>query len=257
MGDTAPLTRDLLFFQGTFLTFRPEPYVKLTSSSPSGFYDAGDKVQFSFTVTNFATGEAPPKAFDVTLSISTDILDMNKTTNINCDKGNSSLDAASGTVLIKVPAIGPTEKAACTISSFVKARIAPSYVAKQSAKLEYFNSVTAGRPSNYASYVEYASAEIRIAPVDATILASQNAQQLMAGDQVNFTVSLKIPECETRFRVVMNLPVVQQDVIDRRRKRGALGLDGDVLAWPKLKRLVLKMDHSFFCLEEGFRFTCS
>ena len=85
--------------------------------------------------------------------------------------------------------------------------------------VEYYNKDVGNNPQNAASYNEKRHANITTKPIDTSILSSKNADKLEAGDPVNFTVQLQLPECETNLSVVVDLPTVPESVIDLARKR--------------------------------------
>ena len=88
--------------------------------------------------------------------------------------------------------------------------------------VEYYNKDVGNNPQNAASYNEKRHANITTKPIDTSILSSKNADKLEAGDPVNFTVQLQLPECETNLSVVVDLPTVPESVIDLARKRRSL-----------------------------------
>lgn len=75
------------------------------------------------------------------------------------------------------------------------------------------------QPGNFASYKEKKLASLTTKSINTTISASQNAEKLQAGDPVNFTLQLQLPECKTNLSVVIDLPAVPESVIDLSRKR--------------------------------------
>ena len=81
-------------------------------------------------------------------------------------------------------------------------------------------------PQNFASYKEIRLANITTKSINTTILAGQNAQELQAGDPVNFTLRLQLPECETNLSVVLDLPIVPGNVIDLSRRRRDATVEG-------------------------------
>ena len=85
--------------------------------------------------------------------------------------------------------------------------------------IEYYSLDVGNIPENFASYKEKKLASLTTKSIDTTISASQDAEELEAGDPVNFTLRLELPECETNLSVVIDLPAVPEDVIDLSRKR--------------------------------------
>ena len=75
------------------------------------------------------------------------------------------------------------------------------------------------KPENFASYKEKQLANLTTKSINTTILASQNAEKLQAGDPVNFTLRLQLPECKTNLSVVVDLPAVPANVIDLSRNK--------------------------------------
>ena len=218
--------------QGAFLTFRPDAFVNLTASSAPGSFDAGDPVQFTFTITHLA--QSPPSAYDVELEISLDSLDPNRTT-ATCDLGVSAVNKTTGTIRVTVAVLAPSKRAECVVNSFVGDRIAPNQLTKQVGHMRYYSQAAGGRPVDFAPYEQTVEARIQMAPVQIAINASQGALELTAGDAVNFTAGFAIPECVTPLSVLVTLPAVPKSVLDRRRRRG---LDEDHVGFPDARRLV-------------------
>ena len=87
------------------------------------------------------------------------------------------------------------------------------------AAIEYYSVDVGNQPENCAGYKEKKRASLTTKSINTTISASQNAEKLQAGDPVNFTLQLQLPECETNLSVVIDLPAVPVNVIDLSRKR--------------------------------------
>ena len=214
----------MFFTQGTFLTFRPDPFVAITFQPPVGSFDAGDRVQYNLTLTNI---DMTTTAHGLSVVVTFETLDTNRyyTT---CSIGSPTFNATSGESKLFISSIAPSQIVYCNYTSFLQNRISPKLLISQSVAIEYYSLPLNSAPQQLASYKEKRHANFTTKPINTTIMTSQNAEQLQAGDPVNFTLHVQIPECVTNFTAVFNLPSVPLSVIDLfRRKRDAslLGFD--------------------------------
>lgn len=150
--------------------------------------------------------------------VSFDTLDTNSL-NTTCSRGSPTFNATSKQSRLSVTPLAPSQSIHCKYEAYLPARISPKQLISQIVAIEYYSTDVGNSPQNYASYKEKSHANITTKSINATILSSQNADKLQAGDPVNFTLRLQLPECETNLSVVVDLPTVPSSVIDLARKK--------------------------------------
>lgn len=97
-------------------------------------------------------------------------------------------------------------------------RIAPKQRISQRVSLEYYSLSHTSYPQR-SSYKELRHASITTKAIDTTVKTSRNAESLQAGDAVNFTFLLQIPECLTNLNTSFSVPTVPRNVIDLQQKK--------------------------------------
>ena len=210
------VTKYLVFFQqGTFLTFRPDPFVSVTFAPPMGSFDAGDRVQYDLTLKN---NDQSTTAHELSMLVTFQGIDTNRVY-ISCSSGSPTFNATRRESKLFISSIAPSQTVYCNYTSFLQDRISPKRLISQMVTIEYYSMPVSNSPQNFASYKEKRHANLTTKPINTTILASQNAEMLQAGDPVNFTLHLEFPECVTKLNVGFNLPAVPRSVIDLFRKR--------------------------------------
>ena len=195
--------------------------MSVTFDPPVGSFDAGDKVQYDLTLKNV---DQSTTAHELSMVVTFEALDTNRV-NIACSRGAPTFNATSRESKLFISSIAPSKTVDCNYAFFLQDRISPKRVISQSVTVEYY-SMPVGSNQQLASYKERRHANLTTKPINTTIIASQNAQTLQAGDPVNFTLHLQFPECVTNLIVAFNLTTVPVSVIDlSRRKRDLTGLD--------------------------------
>ena len=208
-----------LILQATFSTFRPLPYVTVSFHAPAnGSFDAGDKVDYELILNNI---DSTITAYSLSVVVTFETVDTNNF-NTSCSRGSPSFNATTKQSRVFVTPLAPSESIRCKYESRLQARISPKQLISQMVTVKYYNTDVGNNPQNAASYNEEKHANITTKPIDTSILSSQNADKLQAGDPVNFTLRLQLPECETNLSVVVDLPTVPESVIDLARKRRSL-----------------------------------
>ena len=139
--------------------------------------------------------------------------------NVTCSRGTPTFNITTQEAILSISSLGPSEDIHCGYASILQGRLSPEQLITQMAAIEYYSLDVGNRPENFASYKENKLASLTTKSINTTISASQNAEKLQAGDPVNFTLQLQLPECETNLSVVFNLPAVPVNVIDLSRKR--------------------------------------
>lgn len=193
--------------------------MSVTFKPPNGSFDAGDRVQFDLTLKN--VHDQSSQAFDLSVVVTFEGLDENRIY-ITCTTGSPAFNATSGESKLIISKVDPLQTVYCNYTSFLQNRISPKRLISQTVDVEYFSLSSASNPQR-ASYKERRYANFTTKPINATIMTSQNAETLQAGDPVNFTLHLQIPECVTTLTVSFNLPTVPLGVIDLARRRRAIG----------------------------------
>ena len=215
----------VLFLQGTFLTFRSDPFVEIAFVSPIGSFDGGDRVEYDLTLRNVAS-DSSTMAHAISVIVSFNALDMSRVF-INCNQGSSTFNATRQESVLSIASLDKSQTIFCNYTSFIQDHVSPEELITQRVTVQYYNRPLSGSPPNFASYVENREANVTIASINTTIIASENADQLLAGDPVNFTLYLQLPECVTTLAVFVDLPNVSSDVIALSRRRRDLGFHKD------------------------------
>lgn len=210
------------FTQGTFLTFRPEPFVAVTFQPPIGSFDAGDRVQYNLTLRN---NDKTTTAHDLSIVVTFEALDTNRIY-ITCSRGSPTFNDISRESTLFISSIAPSQSVDCNYTSFLQSRISPERLISQTVAIEYYSVPPSNAPQQLASYKERQHANFTTEPINTTIVPSQNAEELQAGDPVNFTLHLQIPECVTNLTAIFDLPSVPLSVIDLSRRKRDASLSG-------------------------------
>lgn len=200
--------------QGTFLTQRPSPFVSVTFQPPTGSFDAGDVVQYILTLKNTFTNST---AYDLLVVITFEDLNTSRSYR-NCSSGILTYNASSEESKLFVAKLDPLQTVSCNFTSFLQNHIGPKQSISQRATIEYYSLSFASYPHR-SSYKELRYAIITSKAIDTMVETSTNAESLQAGDEVNFTFYLQIPEGVTSLNVSFHLPNVSRSVIDLDRKR--------------------------------------
>ena len=198
----------------------------VTFQPPVGSFDAGDRVQYNLTLRN---NDTTTTAHHLSVVVTFEALDTNRVF-ISCSAGSLAFNHISGESTLSISSIAPSHSVDCNYTSFLQNRISPERLISQTVDIEYYSLPLSNAPPQLASYKERQHANFTTKPINTTIATSQNAEELQAGDPVNFTLHLQIPECVTNLTAVFNLPSVPLSVIDlSRRKRDAslLGIDSE------------------------------
>ena len=193
------LTLILLVRQGTFLTYRPSPFVSVTFEPIAGSFDAGDKVLYALTVKNVAQSTT---AHDVSILAAFEALDANRVS-VTCSTGSPTFNAISRESTLVISSIAPSQTVSCNYESYLQDRLSPKRLISQTVVVEYYSLPSGSRPAMSASYKEKRHVNLTTKPINTTIVASQNAEELQAGDPVNFTLHLQLPECVTNLSVAI------------------------------------------------------
>lgn len=180
-----------------------------------GSFDAGDRVQYDLTLKN---NDQSTTAHELSMLVTFQGIDTNRVY-ISCSSGSPTFNATRRESKLFISSIAPSQTVYCNYTSFLQDRISPKRLISQMATIEYYSMPVSNSPQNFASYKEKRHANLTTKPINTTILASQNAEMLQAGDPVNFTLHLEFPECVTKLNVGFNLPAVPRSVIDLFRKR--------------------------------------
>ena len=221
-GSVYKLTLILLIRQATFLTFRrPTPFMSAAFEPVPGSFDAGDRVQYDLTVKNIAQSTT---AHDVSILASFEALDVNRVA-ITCSTGSPTFNVTSKESKLVISSIAPSQTVSCNYESYLEDRLSPKQLISQIVAVEYYSLAAGSRPAMFVTYKQKRHAYLTIKPINTTIMASKNAEELQAGDPVNFTLRLQLPDCVTNLTVGIYLPTVPRSVIDlSRRRRDVRGL---------------------------------
>lgn len=208
--------------QGIFLTFRPDPFVTVTFNAPTGSFDSGDRVEYDLTLKNIASTTT---AHSLSIVVTFEALDTSRL-NVTCSRGSPTFNATRKESKLSFSSVAPSQNIRCNYASYLEDRLSPKQLISQVVAVEYYSTAVGNDPQNFASYKEKRHANLTTKSINTTILASQNAQTLQAGDPVNFTLHLQLPECKTNLSVVIDLPTVPGNVIDlSRRRRDPTGVE--------------------------------
>ena len=193
----------------------------VTFNAPNGSFDSGDKVEYDLTLKNVAPTTT---AHSLSIVVTFEALDIGRL-NITCSRGSPSFNVTRKESKLSISSLAPSQNIHCNYASYLEDHLGPKQLISQTVAVEYYSTAVGNNPQNFASYKEKRRANFTTKSINTTILASQNAQQLQAGDPVNFTLLLQLPECKTNLSVVIDLPTVPGNVIElSRRRRGATGL---------------------------------
>lgn len=197
------------------MTFRPDPFVTVLFNAPTGSFDGGDRVEYDLTLENI---DSTTTAHSLSIVVAFDALDTSRL-NITCSRGSPTFNATTKESKLSISSLAPSQDIHCSYASILLGRLSPKQLISQMAAIEYYSVDVGNKPQNFASYKEKKYANLTTKSINTTILASQNAEKLQAGDPVNFTLHLQLPECKTNLSVVIDLPTVPANVIDLSRKR--------------------------------------
>lgn len=195
--------------------------MSVTFNAPVGSFDSGDRVEYNLTLRNTA---AITTAHSLTIVVTFQAIDTNRI-NVTCSRGTPSLNATNKESKLSISTVTPSQNIHCNYATYLLDRLSPKQLISQMVAVEYYSVDVGNKPQNFASYKEKRYANLTTKSINTTFLASQNAQTLQAGDPVNFTLHLQLPECKTNLSVVIDLPTVPASVIDlSRRRRDATGI---------------------------------
>lgn len=205
----------LLTHQGTFLTIRPPPFLSVTFEVLAGSFDAGDRVEYNLTLSNIAQSTT---AHDLSVLATFEAIDGNRVYR-TCSSDSVSFNNRTLESQLFISNMDPSNTISCNYVSFIKDHISPKKLVSQIVAVEYYSLSAVNRPLTAASYKEKRFANVTTKPINTTAVTSQNAEQLQAGDPVNFTFYLQLPECVTNLSVDFQLPTVPRNVIELFRRR--------------------------------------
>ena len=206
----------LHFMQGTFLTQRPSPFVSVMFQPLAGTFDAGDMVKYDLTIKNTFTNST---AYNLSAVITFEALNSSRGYRNWCTGiPTYNVSSQESKLLLTMAKLDPLEEVSCNFTSFLVNRIAPKQRISQTVSLEYYSLSHTSYPQR-SSYKELRNASITTKAIDTTVKTSGNAESLQAGDAVNFTFLLQIPECVTNLNVSFTVPTVPRNVIDLERKK--------------------------------------
>ena len=188
--------------------------MSVTFQPPTGSFDAGDVVQYILTLKNTFTNST---AYDLLVVITFEDLNTSRSYR-NCSSGILTYNASSEESKLFVAKLDPLQTVSCNFTSFLQNHIGPKQSISQRATIEYYSLSFASYPHR-SSYKELRYAIITSKAIDTMVETSTNAESLQAGDEVNFTFYLQIPEGVTSLNVSFHLPNVSRSVIDLDRKR--------------------------------------
>lgn len=197
------------------MTFRPDPFVTVSFTPPTGSFDGGDRVEYDLTLENI---DPTTTAHSLSIVVTFEALDTSRLS-VTCSRGTPTFNVTTQESILSISSLAPSQNIQCSYVSVLLGRLSPKQLISQMVTVEYYSSDVGNRPDNFASYKEKKLANLTTKSINSTILASQNAEKLQAGDPVNFTLHLQLPECETNLSVVVDLPAVPANVIDLSRKR--------------------------------------
>lgn len=197
------------------MTFRPDPFVTVSFTPPIGSFDGGDRVEYDLTLENI---DPTTTAHSLSIVVTFEALDTSRLS-VTCSRGTPTFNVTTQESILSISSLAPSQNIQCSYVSVLLGRLSPKQLISQMVTVEYYSSDVGNRPDNFASYKEKKLANLTTKSINSTILASQNAEKLQAGDPVNFTLHLQLPECETNLSVVVDLPAVPANVIDLSRKR--------------------------------------
>ena len=197
------------------MTFRPDPYVTVSFNPPNGSFDGGDRVEYDLTLENI---DPTTTAYSLSIVVTFEALDTSRL-NATCSRGTPTFNVTTQEAILTISSLAPSQNIHCSYASILQGRLSPKQLISQMVAIEYYSLDVGNIPENFASYKEKKLASLTTKSIDTTILASQDAEELEAGDPVNFTLRLELPECETNLSVVIDLPAVPENVIDLSRKR--------------------------------------
>ena len=197
------------------MTFRPDPFVTVSFTPPTGSFDGGDRVEYDLTLENI---DPTTTAHSLSIVVTFEALDTSRLS-VTCSRGTPTFNVTTQESILSISSLAPSQNIQCSYVSVLLGRLSPKQLIPQMVTVEYYSSDVGNRPDNFASYKEKKLANLTTKSINSTILASQNAEKLQAGDPVNFTLHLQLPECETNLSVVVDLPAVPANVIDLSRKR--------------------------------------
>lgn len=197
------------------MTFRPDPFVTVSFIPPTGSFDGGDRVEYDLTLENI---DPTTTAHSLSIVVTFEALDTSRLS-VTCSRGTPTFNVTTQESILSISSLAPSQNIQCSYVSVLLGRLSPKQLISQMVTVEYYSSDVGNRPDNFASYKEKKLANLTTKSINSTILASQNAEKLQAGDPVNFTLHLQLPECETNLSVVVDLPAVPANVIDLSRKR--------------------------------------
>lgn len=197
------------------MTFRPDPFVTVSFNPPIGSFDGGDRVVYDLTLENI---HSTTTAHSLSIVVAFEALDTTRL-NTTCSRGTPTFNATTQESILSISTLAPSQNIQCSYTSILQGRLSPRQLISQMVAVEYYSVDVGSKPDNFASYKEKRLANLTTKAINFTILASQNAEKLQAGDPVNFTLHLQLPECKTNLSVVIDLPAVPLSVIDLSRKR--------------------------------------
>lgn len=131
----------------------------------------------------------------------------NTTVSVNCDRGTLTLTLSNSSGLLDIGDLTHSQSFYCNITGRVIANVSPNQDISPVVQYTYY--VTSKpRPAESIKYHTVISARTRIAAINTTITASPNAQRLMAGEDLDFSLRLLIPECMTQLAITVTMPTL-------------------------------------------------
>ena len=172
-------------------------------------------MEYDLTLENI---DATTTAHSLSIVVTFEALDTSRL-NVTCSRGTPTFNATTQETILSNSSLAPSQNIRCNYASILQGRLSPKQLISQIAAIEYYSLDVGNQPENFASYKEKKIASLTTKPINTTISASQDAEELQAGDPVNFALHLQLPECKTNLSVAISLPAVPENVIDLSRKK--------------------------------------
>ncbi|XP_031561262.1 uncharacterized protein LOC116297218 [Actinia tenebrosa] len=194
------------FYGAKFYTFRPPPYVQAIYTSSPRVLDAGDKVAFDLTVKHNGNASDTPPAYNLQMTLKFPSLD-NTNVSVNCNKGSPSLNLLTSSGLLVIGDLLYGQSFYCNITGRVVAQVSPNQDISPVIQYTYYPTTTP-RLAQSIHYHTLIRAHTLIAAINTTVTASPNAQRLLAGEDLDFSLRLLIPECVTQLALTVTMPTL-------------------------------------------------
>lgn len=156
-------------------------------------------------------------AYDLELSFNFKSL-MIKNLTFDCNRGVKAMSNASSNATLIVGTLLYKDKFHCNITGIVAADVAPEEDISPVIRYIYY-STPSSRPAGSVYYDFTSQAKTLVSPINTTITTSNNAERMLAGQDLSFTIKLRIPECLTKLVLKVQLPVVSIEGTPFARKR--------------------------------------